>query len=358
MGSTAASTSILQYEIDTSLVELAGLIGGEDAALAYRLCHEGVLEIGRIVAGLPDRCGFAACRSLQAASTADDAAGLEAEARARREIGIAVRALGGEELAAMAPPRAAGALLSETAAVVDAYRLTRALLGEAGGRGARVYGRTRAVSIERVGEGRLEVRTDVGPVVRAGAVVVAAGYEAHDMLAEPVADLRSTFALATEPVGEFPGWPRGEPGGACFVMWETARPYFYLRTTEDGRAIIGGLDEPHDDPASRDAMVRPKAELLLARLREMFPQVGGVRSAHAWAGTFGQTADGLAYLGEAPGMPGVIFALGYGGNGMTFSAVMAPMVAAMLRGLEAPGAHLFRFGRGVAAPRNGAAGTR
>ena len=35
------------------------------------------------------------------------------------------------------------------------------------------------------------------------------------------------------------------------LLWEAARPYFYLRTTEDGRLIMGGLDEPFRNPDLR-----------------------------------------------------------------------------------------------------------
>ena len=37
-GSTAASTALLQYEIDTHMVDLAKDYGERDAALAYRAC--------------------------------------------------------------------------------------------------------------------------------------------------------------------------------------------------------------------------------------------------------------------------------------------------------------------------------
>ncbi|MFT3684103.1 MAG: hypothetical protein QM783_04095 [Phycisphaerales bacterium] len=44
-------------------------------------------------------------------------------------------------------------------------------------------------------------------------------------------------------------------------------------------------------------------------------------------------------------MPGIDFVLGFGGNGITFSALMAEMLAQRYAGSVAEGAHLFRFGR-------------
>jgi len=41
-GSTCASTALLQYEIDTHLVDLTRRIGKRDAERAYRACHESI----------------------------------------------------------------------------------------------------------------------------------------------------------------------------------------------------------------------------------------------------------------------------------------------------------------------------
>jgi glycine/D-amino acid oxidase-like deaminating enzyme len=44
-GSTAASTALLQYEIDTPLVDLAKRLGEADALLAYRACDSSVEDL-------------------------------------------------------------------------------------------------------------------------------------------------------------------------------------------------------------------------------------------------------------------------------------------------------------------------
>lgn len=44
-GSTAASTALLQYEIDEHMTELAERYGEDDAALAYRSCVEAIEQL-------------------------------------------------------------------------------------------------------------------------------------------------------------------------------------------------------------------------------------------------------------------------------------------------------------------------
>jgi glycine/D-amino acid oxidase-like deaminating enzyme len=55
--------------------------------------------------------------------------------------------------------------------------------------------------------------------------------------------------------------------------------------------------------------------------------------AYGWAGTFGETRDSLPYIGAHPrGDPRVLYALGYGANGMPFSAIAAEVLAASVLG--------------------------
>ena len=53
-GSTAASTALLQYEIDTPLGELATRIGLEQALLAYRSCADAIAQLQQVAAPLRD----------------------------------------------------------------------------------------------------------------------------------------------------------------------------------------------------------------------------------------------------------------------------------------------------------------
>src|SRR6185436_8573946 len=48
MGSTAASTALLQYEIDTPLRKLIDIAGEEDAVKSYLLCHDAIFKLSDI----------------------------------------------------------------------------------------------------------------------------------------------------------------------------------------------------------------------------------------------------------------------------------------------------------------------
>ena len=73
----------------------------------------------------------------------------------------------------------------------------------------------------------------------------------------------------------------------------------------------------------------------------------GVTPDYAWEGLFATTPDGLPYIGAHRRYPRQLFALGYGGNGMTFGYLAAEVLVRAVRGARAPDDELFGFGRRV-----------
>jgi glycine/D-amino acid oxidase-like deaminating enzyme len=229
------------------------------------------------------------------------------------------------------------AILSRPSAQMDAHCFAHGLLRRAIRRGAQVFDRTTVSRWVPRGRG-VELRTDRGAVVRARRVVIASGYEADACLREQVTRLQTTFAVVSEPLAAFPGWPGRR------LVWETARPYFYARTTADNRVLFGGEDEPFINPRRRARALPGKTRALLRKFRRYFPGIA-VEPAYAWAGTFAETKDGLPFIGPHPGFPRSFFALGYGGNGITFSFVAAEIIRDLCLGRANADAQLFRFGR-------------
>lgn len=109
--------------------------------------------------------------------------------------------------------------------------------------------------------------------------------------------------------------------------------------------LIGGEDDAIDIPLKRDASVSRKAETLQKKFSERFPRIS-LNVAFSWAGTFAETKDGLPFFGahEQHG-PRVHFAMAYGGNGITYSAIGAEIIRDRLLGKQHPCAELFSFAR-------------
>lgn len=184
----------------------------------------------------------------------------------------------------------------------------------------------------------MDLHIDPDHKITAQHVVFATGYESQRYLKRRIGNLNSTYVLVSEPIDDFADWSE-----RCMI-WETARPYFYLRFTADQRIMIGGEDTSFSNDHRRDCLIERKAAALLKRFRARFPQIE-LEVAYTWAGTFGETGDGLPCIGPTNDMPRASFALGFGGNGITFSAIAAQIICDQY--LERPNedAALFRFDR-------------
>ena len=336
-GSTSASTALLQYEIDTHLIDLIRRIGKRDAERAYRACHASIDTIERLATAVGARFAFRRKQSVYLATKRTEVRILQEESKARRDAGITADFLDEKEIGSRFSFARPAALVSAQGAELDAHRLTHVLLADAVSRGARVFDRTTVTQMEP-GRRGVRLKTAAGHSIHASHVVMATGYESQEYLPHRIVKLKSTFALASEVVHKFPGWWK-----QC-LLWETARPYLYLRTAAGGRILVGGEDVPFRNPAERDRLVARKTQRLADRFVRLFPEIS-LRVDYRWAGTFGETKDGLAYIGCIREMPRCYFALGFGGNGITYSVIAAAIIRDALAGRRHPDAHLFDFDR-------------
>jgi len=336
-GSTAASTALILYELDTHLCDLAARIGEADAVGAYQACVDAVAQLAEVVRELGGGCDHVPRKSFYFAEDESEIADLAKEQRLRSAHGLDVEFLERRDVENLFSFSRPAALVSTAAAELDVVKLVSRLVHASIAKGMRVFGETELKRWDRESD-RVRLVTDANFRINAREIVFATGYESERILGRKVGDLQSTFAIATKPMEEFPGWHERS------LLWTTARPYLYLRTTADGRAVIGGEDEPWEDEAFRDALLPRKTAQLAAHLQRLFPGMPFTLDC-AWAGTFGETPDSLARIGQPDGHHGAYFALGFGGNGITFSMIAAQIIRDACRGRRGELARLFRFDR-------------
>ncbi|AWH85608.1 FAD-binding oxidoreductase [Flavobacterium album] len=338
LGSTSASTSLLQYEIDVPLYKLSEMIGREKAERAYRLCSDAIDKIGAIA----QKRGvdyFEPKKSLYYAAYKKDVAWLKKEYDARKQAGFKVRYLEADELEAEYGFKGFGAILSEQGAQTNAYMLAHCLLQHKHKKGKAndIFDRTTVTDIKHSKNG-VVLKTEGGNTIKAKKLVYATGYEVVNFIDKKVVNLLSTYAVVSEQYNERQFW-KDE-----VLIWNTADPYLYMRTTSDNRVLIGGRDEDFHDPALRDKLIKKKTKQLTNDINKMFPELK-FKPEFSWTGTFGSTKDGLPYIGPYDKLPNSYFALGFGGNGITFSLIAAEIITDMILGKENKDVELFSFDR-------------
>lgn len=337
-GSTTASTALLQYEIDAPLSHLAERIGMTRAIRVWRRSKLALEALRDRIRLLGIRADTVDCDSLYLRGNLLGAAALRDEADARRAAGFEVEHLSAREVQARYGIRGRSALLSCASLATDPLKLTFGFLEAAVARGARAAW---PVEIAHVTPQRRGVRavTSEGRTIDARHLVFSTGYELPRSVPRNGHAIVSTWAMATKPQ------PRRLWPDRCFI-WEASEPYLYVRVGPDGRIICGGEDEPFADEEARNALIPRKTAVLERRLHALLPGIDP-RAEFAWCGSFGASDGGTPSIGPVPRLPGCFAVLGYGGNGITFSALAAQMLRTQITGGRDPDSDLFSFSRRI-----------
>jgi len=337
LGSTCASTSLLQYEIDTPLSELIQKIGHKPAVRAYKLCEQSIHELSSLAKKIGFK-NFTYKQSLYYTKRSGDLGFIEEEYIARKDAGFKVSCLESADIEKKFGFSAKAGILSEIAADTDAYAFTHALHQASIKRGMKIYDRTRVEKITHHKSG-VKLITDTGYTITAKKLIYATGYEAVNYIREKIVDLDSTYACCSEQYND-----KTEFLNEDVLIWNTDDPYLYLRTTADRRVIVGGRDESFYNPAKRDKLIRKKTRALTRDVQNIYPHLD-FKPEFSWTGTFGSTKDGLPYIGPYHRLPNSYFALGFGGNGITFSLIAAQIITDLLLSKKNPDTAIFSFDR-------------
>ena len=337
LGSTCASTSLLQYEIDTPLHQLIEMVGEKNAVRSYKLGTSAITKLAKLaaIAGVKD---FEMKKSFYYAAYKKDLSFLKKEYEIRKKHGFKVAWLEEDQVFKQFGFSSPGGILSDVAATTDAYVLTHRLLQYNVSKGLKVYDRTQVVSIKHDWR-NVHLKTQEKFIITAKKLVYATGYEVVDFISKPIVKLTSTYAIASEAFN-FPV----KLGKNDTVIWNTAQPYLYLRLTNDNRIIIGGRDEEFFSHFKRDKLIPAKTKQLQNDFKKIFPSIP-FKTEFSWAGIFGSTKDGLPYIGAYKRLPNSFFALGFGGNGITFSQVAGEILASLIKGNKNKDAEIFSFER-------------
>jgi glycine/D-amino acid oxidase-like deaminating enzyme len=334
LGSTAASTALLQFELDTPLVHLARKIGKRAAGRAWVCSQSAVNELRTQAHRLGIQARLESRPSLYLAGDLLNASGLRHEALARQKLGLPSEFLDRRTLLHHFNIDKPAAILSYGNAEADPVALAAGFLRHAIRAGARLHGPHEVSGLQANGR-YITIATTDGLEIRARHVVLCTGYELPKIVPATRHQIYSTWAIATACQPE-KLWPQRA------LIWEASEPYLYMRATADGRVICGGEDEEFASDAHRDALLPRKTARLQKKLAKLLPQLDS-RAAMAWTGSFGASTSGTPTFGPIPGYPRCFAVLGYGGNGITFSMLAASMIARAVRGRPGVDAGIFAF---------------
>jgi glycine/D-amino acid oxidase-like deaminating enzyme len=340
-GSTAASSALLMQEPDEDFGALAERYGKRRTRRIWQLSANATRGLISTLRRLEIRCDLTLRDSIYYAPTEDDADQLRIEQWLRGEAGLGGRWLGRDGLRRATGLDAAGAIRTTGDAQVDPYRACVGLLRAASDRGAHIFERTPAKAITP-GRHGVVVTTPRGRI-HADRVVIATGY-ATPYFKPLLARFRmlNTYIVATR---RMTATERRRVGLGAVMVWDTGRPYHYARWTPDHRLMMGGGDCRLLPERQRALKVHERTNGVHEYFLRLYPGLAGIPVEWAWEGLFATTPDSLPCIGPHRRYPRHLFALGYGGNGMTFGFMAAGLLLDCYRNGSSADLDLFAFSR-------------
>jgi glycine/D-amino acid oxidase-like deaminating enzyme len=334
LGSTAASTALLQFELDTPLTRLTAAIGRRKAEAVWIASRNAVNELRTRSHRLRIEAHFKTRPSLYLAGNVLDARGLKKEVAQRQRLGLASEYLDRSTLRHHFGIERAAAILNHGNAEANPLELAAGYLRLAIKAGARFHAPHDVVDIQCDRQGTT-LSTDDGIHIHARHVVFCTGYELVKIVPATRNKVFSTWAIATRRQPQAL-WPQKA------LIWEASQPYLYVRATADGRVICGGEDEEFANAEERNSLTTQKTKRIEQKLHRLLPRIDS-RASVAWSGTFGGSPNGMPTIGAIPGYPRCYTVMGYGGNGITFSMLATRLISAAVMGKGLPESALFAF---------------
>lgn len=333
-GSTPASTALLQFELDKPLTELTRKIGKSDAARAWWRSAEAVRALQERIEALQIHCGFEERSTIYLPGNMLGTRQLKLEAADRQKLGLRSEFIDRQHLHDLTGMDKPGAILSHGNGEANPVRLVAGLWRHFLARGGRMVANVEVTEVEQT-RSRVRLKTKDGHSITAKYAVFCTGYELMKFARPKGYKIISTWALATRPQPHRM-WPSKS------LIWEAADPYLYMRTTGEGRVIVGGEDEPFSDDIRRDKLIPKKIAAIARKAERIFPDIDFTPD-YAWTGSFGESPTGLPAIGPLPELPRCYAVLGFGGNGITFSMLAAQLISRHMQGIKDPDAEIFKL---------------
>jgi glycine/D-amino acid oxidase-like deaminating enzyme len=320
-GSTSSNTALIQYSGEKMFTNLVNSFGKEYITRHLKLLQDSINEIEAASRAVEIDCEFSRRDSLYSASCSEDVEKLKKEYDFLKQQGLKVDFLLKEEIEAKYPFSREAAIYSYDDGDLNPFKFTHALMDYAAGKGIQVFENTEMNGHHYDPKtNRMVISTKAGNSISAGRVIFAAGYEGIDVKKEKLVSFVSTYTVTSKPVNDLSSWYKRT------LLWETARPYLYLRTTADNRIIIGGLDDNTNYPEDRDSKLIHKRDKLVDEFHKMFPSIK-IEPEYSLAAFYGGTADGLPIIGLYDEYPNSYFLLAFGDNGTVYSQMLAKIIA-------------------------------
>ena len=325
-GSTGRGAGLLDVDPGPSFRDIVAAHGLRDARYVFQAWRRGAIEGAALLRRLRIYCQLAP-RDTVLVARDDDARHLRREFDARHAAGLGLAWQTPRQLLTKTKLSAAGGIKVSGGFAVDPYRACLGL-ATAGARRGATYFEQSPVTKVRFTRKEVDVVTARG-TIRAGAVIVTTGSATAEF--KPLRrhfTRRETYCVLTEPVS---AGVRKQLVDPKLVLADRATPPHRIRWVAGDRLLVGGADQRETSARAKAAVLVQRTGQLMYQLLMTYPVISGLRPEYGWDATYGESSDGLMYVGAHRNYPHHLFALG-GSGSLTGAFVASRILLDALRG--------------------------
>jgi glycine/D-amino acid oxidase-like deaminating enzyme len=339
-GSSGRGSGMLLPDPGPSFRDVVAAHGLRAARRAFKAWRSGARDAALLIRRLEIRCALEPLDVIIGADR-DDEKKLRREYDARVAAGFDMSWLTARQVRKLLNLDAPAAIRMRDAFSFDPYRASVGLITAAAKRRAKIFERS---TVKKVAFGKKDVEIAVdGGTIRARTVVIATG--TATALFKPLRrhfKPREAYMALTEPL---PAAMRRQFGDPSLAIRDTRVPPRRLRWTPDDRLISSGADQEAMPARTREAVVVQRTGQLMYELLTMYPVISGLKPEYGWEASYGETADGLMYIGPHRNYPRHLFALGGSPHSATGAFLSARILLRALQGRPENGDEVFGWAR-------------
>ena len=324
-GSTSQSTALLQYELDVSLLDLTCKIGEDGAAFAYAETLRSLHDIRHLNNELHNSFDFKWVGSLYLADNDFDAATLHDEDLLKRRLGFLSKYLTAADLHNQYGITAKGGIESQEAAQINPIALTNSLIQYLTVKGLVVFENEEANIIP---DAQSNIVATSSRIIKSSLLIIASGYKAMDYIDKKAVSIVVNRTFVVKGKSHYLKSHAHET-----LLWETIRPYFYLRSMGEGEYALGGGDIPINYAPRSAELLSKKTDEILKRFYTYFPDADFEVDSTLDA-VFVESADSMPILYKVEAFKNCYTVLGCGGNGILFSTWAARALTEYMQGIS------------------------
>jgi glycine/D-amino acid oxidase-like deaminating enzyme len=320
-GSGGRSTGLLLSEPGVPFRDLVQHHGLRATRIVLDAWRKAAVDGAAVLRRAGVRCDAMPVESLVAASYETERQ-LRRDLDARQAAGVEGAWLDARKLQQLARVDAAGGVRGRGGHALDPYKACTGLARAAIRNRARIYEKS---PVEKVEFSAKDVRVTLrSGTITASLVIVATG--AATTLFTPLRrhfQRRERYAVLTEAV---PAPIRKQLFADDLVLRVERASALQLRWTADKRLVVSGADQDETAAARRQQVLVQRTGQLMYELLTTYPVISGLRPEFGWDVAYGDTTDGLPYIGAHRNYPRHLFALGGNGHSVTDAFVAARLL--------------------------------